>query len=266
MTRSIPISLAPVLEHLELEQTEIVTLKQLEAIAREAGVRTAPALIAHRLLGLGWLLRTGLNGAWEFAPGAHAGPFTRGGPLVPVKAALALDPDLPARLALTSAAWAYGFADRTPSKIELAVAPGRTVAAGLARRVTVLRFDTRLKPIERRGVPVHRVESVLVHMAARPSHVTSWGGVAEWIGDLVAEAMEADVRLELAGRPRAVRVRLAYLLQGMWPKLAEQLGDDGSSKVWFGSRRKLRRHSQRWHVADTLLPFDPAKLAPVRRT
>ena len=266
MTRSIPISLAPVLEELELAQPEIVTLKHLGDIARDVGVRTSPALIAHRLLALGWLLRTGLNGAWEFAPGAHAGPLSRGGPLLAFKAALALAPDLPAALALSSAAWAYGFADRTPSKIELAVASGRTVAAGLARNVRVLRFDSKLKPIDRKGVPVQRVESVLVHMAARPSHVTSWGGVAEWIGDIVAEAKEADVLFELSGRPRAVRVRFAYLLQALWPRLSDQIGDEGTSKVWFGPRRKLRRHSQRWRVADTVLPFDPAKLSPVHRS
>ena len=265
MTRSIPISLAPILEHLELEQPEIVTLNQLRDIARETGSRTSPALIAHRLLALGWLLRTGLNGAWEFAPGAHAGPLSRGGPLLAFKAALALAPGLPAALALSSAAWAYGFADRTPSRIELAVAPGGTVAAGLTRKVRILRFDTRLEPVDRKGVPVQRVESVLVHLAARPSHVTSWAGVAEWIGDLVAEAKEADVQLELSGRPRAVRVRLAYLLQALWPRLAEQIGDEGTSKVWFGPRRKLRRHSQKWRVADTVLPFDPAKLPPVHR-
>ena len=72
-------------------------------MAAQLGVRTAPAFVAHRLQALGWLLRTGLSGAWEFAPGAHAGPHSRGGPLLPVKAALALMPELPAAVALTLA-------------------------------------------------------------------------------------------------------------------------------------------------------------------
>ena len=103
-------------------------------------------------------------------------------------------------------------------------------------------------------------------MAARPSHVKSWGAVAEWLGDTVAEAVEADVLSELVDRPRAVRVRLAYLLQGLWPELAQRVGADAGTKVWFGPRRKLQRHSQRWHIADSVLPFDPAKFSRVRRS
>ena len=86
----------------------------------------------------------------------------------------------------------------------------------------------------------------------------------EWLGDVVAEAVEADILLELEDRPRAVRVRLAYLLQGLWPELSEQSGGGAGTKVWFGPRGKLRRHSQRWRIADSILPFDPAKLPRVR--
>lgn len=264
MTRSVPISLAPVVERLELDQPEIVTLKQLTRMAAELDVRTAPALIAHRLQVLGWFLSTGLSGAWEFAPGAHAGPHSRGGPLLPVKAALALMPELPAAVALTSAAWAHGFADRTPPQVQVAAKSGARVPAGLARQVQVLRFDARLDPVKRKGVPVQRVETLLVHLAARPSQVRSWGEVGEWLGDIVAEAVEADVLLELEERPRAVRMRLAYLLQGLWPDLSERIGSGAGTKVWFGPRAKLRRHSQRWRIADSILPFDPALLPRVQ--
>ena len=264
MTRSVPIALAPVVERLELNQPEIVTLKQLTGMVAELEIRTAPALVAHRLQVLGWLLRTGLSGAWEFAPGAHAGPHSRGGALLPLKAALALIPDLPVSIALTSAAWVQGFAGRTPPKIQVAVKSGARVPAGLVRQVQVLRFDARLHPVTRKGVPVQRVESLLVHMAARPSQIKSWGEVVEWLGDIVVEAVEADVLLELEERPRAVRMRLAYLLQGLWPDLAERVGSGAATKVWFGPRGKLRRHSQRWRIADSLLPFDPAILPRVR--
>jgi len=264
VTRSLPISLAPVVERLEFDQPEIVTLKQIAEIAAELGVRTAPALIAYRLRERGWLLSTGLSGAWEFAPGAHAGPHSRGGPLLPVRAALALAPDLSAAVALTSAAWVYGLADRAPPRIELAVKPGERIPAGLGRKVQVRRFDSRLESARRRGVPVQRFETLLVHMAARPAQVTSWGAVPEWLGDMVADAEESDILLEVANRTRSVRARLAYLLQGLWPELASRLGAGAKTKVWFGPRGKLRRHSQRWRVADSILPFDPAKLPLVR--
>lgn len=265
MNRSIPASLAPIVERLELDQPQIVTLQQLTKIGREVESRTSPALIAHRLRKRGWLLSTGLNGAWEFAPAAHAGPHSRGGPLLPVLAALALDPDLPAAVALGSAAWAHGLADRAPLRVALALIPGERVPAGLRRRAHVVHFSTRLESVQRKGVPVQRLETLLVHLATRPSHMTSWGAVADWLGDVVAEADEAKIFSELIDRPRAVRMRLAYLLEGVWPDLAERLGaDSATSKVWFGPRQKLRRHSQKWHVADSLLPFDPSKLPMVR--
>lgn len=119
-------------------------------------------------------------------------------------------PELSAAVALTSAAWIYGLGDRIPSQIELAAKPGERVPAGLRSKARILNFDARLDPVKRKGVPVERFETILVHLAARPSHVKSWGAVAEWLGDIVAEAVEADVLSELVDRPRAVRVRLAY--------------------------------------------------------
>jgi len=269
MARSLPRSLAPVVERLELDQPEIVTSADLARMALEFGIGTAPALVAHRLLRLGWLLPTGVNGAWEFVPGSHAGPHSRGGPLLPIKAALARKPDLPAAVALSSAAWLWGLADHAPPTIELAVRPGTHLPAGLRRQVQVLWFDARLPAGHRRGVPVQRLASVLVHLAARPARIASWGGVVEWLADAVSEVEEAELRLELIDRPHAVHARLAYLLQGLWPAAAERIGAAGGgagkgSRVWFGRRAKVRRHAARWHVADTLLPFDPAQLAPVR--
>ncbi|MDT5031236.1 MAG: hypothetical protein QOC94_1407 [Actinoplanes sp.] len=35
------------------------------------------------------------------------------------------------------------------------------------------------------------------------------------------------------------------------------------TKTWFGGRRKIVRHDNRWQVADTLLPFDPRTLERV---
>lgn len=264
MTRSIPKTLAPVVERLELEQPEVVTLQDLASIAKDLDLRTAPPLLAYRLRERGWLLPTPTRGVWEFAPGARAGPYSRSGPLLALRAALARAPDLPLAVALSSAAWGHGLADRVPPRLELALLPGRRPPAGLERQARILPFESRLEPEPLRGVPVQRFETMLVHMAARPTHVRSWGGVVTWIADVVVEAEEPDLRHELAGRPGAVRIRLAYLLQGMWPSLADELARDKRTKVWFGPRAKLRRHSQRLLVADSILPFDPAGLPQVR--
>src|ERR1035437_6125238 len=79
MTRTIPSSLAPVLEQLELYQADLVTTARLDELVRTAGIRTATRTVATRLRERGWLLPTGQRGVWEFAPAAVAGAYRRGG-------------------------------------------------------------------------------------------------------------------------------------------------------------------------------------------
>ena len=75
---------------------------------------------------------------------------------------------------------------------------------------------------------------MLVHMAFRPGQVDSWGAVAEWLGDAAAEADENEIMLELEDRSRAVRTRLAYLLNGC------VAGPGGSSRARCSNDRVVR--------------------------
>jgi len=109
------------------------------------------------------------------------------------------------------------------------------------------------------------VESVLVHMAAKPSAVRSWASAVEWLPDLAAELVWEAIAQELQVRPRAARARTGYLLTGLRPDLAERIGPlaETTSRTWFGPRGKPLRHDSRWQIADALLPFDPRTLGPV---
>jgi len=49
MTRTIPHSLAPVLEQLELYQADLVTTARLDELVRTAGIRTATRTVCDRL-------------------------------------------------------------------------------------------------------------------------------------------------------------------------------------------------------------------------
>jgi hypothetical protein len=266
-TRGIPPSASPVLTALELDAPELVSLADLTDLVQQAGIRTEPRVVADRLRKLGWLLPTETAGVWEFAPAAHAGPIGHGDPYLELRAALTAHPSLDASVCLTSALAAHGLADRAPDRVEVAVRTGVSVPRGLRRATRVVTFDARLEPDRSRGVPVHRPATVLVHLAARPVDVQGWGAIAEVLPDLAETVTPADVDAELDGRPRSVRVRLAYLTQCVDPALAERLlppgeGGRAAPKVWFGPRAPLKRHSTRFAVADTLLPFDPATLHP----
>lgn len=269
MTRGIPPSFGPLMTELELDAPKILTMADLSELVRRTGIGTEPRVVAARLRERGWLLPTGTPGVWEFAPASHAGPIGHGDLYLPLRTALAARPALDAAVCLVSAMRAHGLAERAPDRLEVAVAKGVAVPAGLRQRARVIAFDASITSQAIGGVPVHAPATILVHLAARPSDVRGWGTVADTLADLVETAQAEDIHRELAGRPRSVRVRLAYLLQAVMPGLAERLvpleeGGRSAPKVWFGPRGPLKRHSTRFSVADTLLPFDPVELRPDR--
>jgi len=267
VTRDIPPSLGPVMTELELDAPEVVTMAELAALVERYGIGTDPKVVAGRLRARGWLLSTGIRGVWEFAPAAHAGPISHGDPYLPLRAALAGHPGLPLAVCLISALRSHGLAERAPDRLEIAVPTSTSVPAGLRRRARVVMFEAKLSPQLFDSVPVHVPATVLVHLAARPADVRGWGTIADTLADLVATADVTEIDRELEGRPRSVRVRLAYLTQGVAPDLADRLvppeeGGRTAPKVWFGPRGTLKRHNTRFSVADTVLPFDPADLRP----
>ncbi|MGH9089901.1 MAG: type IV toxin-antitoxin system AbiEi family antitoxin [Acidimicrobiales bacterium] len=252
---------------MELEAPQVVSLAELAGLVNQAGIGTEPRVVADRLRKLGWLLPTKTAGVWEFAPAAHAGPIGHGDQFLGLRAALAARPSLDAAVCLTSALAAHGLVDRAPDRLEVAIRSGGSIPQGLRRATRVVVFDPNLAPERSLGVPVHRPATVLLHLAARPVDVRGWGAIADALPEVIDVTTPSDIDAELTGRPRSVRVRLAYLVQGVAPALAERLvpPDEGgrtAPKVWFGPRTRLKRHSSRFSVADTLLPFDPADLRP----
>lgn len=264
--RTLPAGLAAIVEALELNQVRLVTTEMLEDLRLRAGIATPARQIASRLRERGWLLATRRRGVYEFAPGAHAGPLSRGDQTLQLQAVLTTRTDWSVGLTMQSAAWALGLADRTPSRLEVAVPNrevGRSVGGVLGDEARVLTFAAQLPMEHHRGVPVLSVDSVVVHMAAHPAHVRSWQSALEWLPDLVAEATHDRVEQELTGRPRAVAARTAYLLSGMRPDISAQVAPTPAGKVWFGPRDHLLRHDSKLLIADTILPFNPRTLASV---
>ncbi|QPZ37453.1 type IV toxin-antitoxin system AbiEi family antitoxin [Paramicrobacterium chengjingii] len=264
MTRSISRAMGGVLEELELEQPELVTSEHLDRLVQQQGLRTPVKVVAARLRERGWLLPTGRRGVWEFAPAAVAGAYSRNDPVMPLRAFLAERPDARCALTFQAAAWAHDAADRSPARPEVAA-----VTSELARQLPAALAGTVFKPCldyqDIRGVPVLAIESLIVHMAARPKAVRSWSSALEWFPELARRPVPDLLMKELSGRPASIRARTGYLLQGLRPDLAVAIRElaPPAGKTWFGSRGPLRRHDAAWQIADTLLPFNPRELAAV---
>lgn len=150
MARTLSKGLAPVVERLELDRPEVVTLRDIEEICDEEGIGTEPRVVASRLKKAGWLLPTGQRGAWEFAPADLAGPYSACDPLLPVKAFAAANPKAAPLLRGQTAAWAMGLADRVPATVEVAMGAG--AHATVPEGVSTCSYRTALPPRRAKGV------------------------------------------------------------------------------------------------------------------
>ncbi len=259
MARTITRGLAPVVERLELDRPQVVTLRDIERICAEEAVRTEPRVVASRLKKAGWLLPTGRRGAWEFAPAELAGPYSSYDPLLPVKAVAATDESAKPLLRGQTAAWALGLADRVPSRVEVVFAPGPRAA--LPDEVAACTYSTKLQPRKAKGVLSLATEAVLVQMAERPSSVRSWASAAEWLPDVMAEMSADNTLTELQGRTAATVQRVGYLLQGTRPDIAEAVfaAKEPKNVARFGQGHALRT-DMKWLVSDAELPWDPQEM------
>lgn len=259
-SRTLGPALAKVVEELELDQPVVVTLNDLADILQRRAIRTGPVEVARRLRDRGWLLETAQRGVYEFAPGAHAGPYGHGDPFVDLRAFLANEPQgaITARAAacLHSAVWLRGFSDRAPNKHELAVPRGVRVPKALSSAYRVVRFDAELEPEMLEGVPVQRPASLLVHLASRPSDVRSWTVFVDALPDLVTGTSAEELGREIRSRSGATRARLGYLLEGQNTDHLH-LTDLGvvrpAGTIWFGPRDGKVHYDARWNIADTTL-------------
>lgn len=260
MTRYIPKWLSLVVESLELNRPELVTMGELNEIAGGLGIDTPGYVISDRLRKLGWLLETSQRGVWEFAPAENAGPYSTSDPLLPVKAFVLAHPYCKAALSLQTAAWALGLADRVPSRIEVAFVKRPTVK--IPDEISPNVFESKIGTTEAKGTVCLRPESIIVQMAQKPGVVRSWQGALEWLPDVAYETEGALILAELDSRPLSVWARTGYLLSGMRPDVAEEIRKEfiPRSKTRFGSRKTALRNDEAWKVSDTLLPFDPREL------
>jgi hypothetical protein len=255
--RSVPKSLASVVEELELRRPTLVTKEFLGEILSEHRIGLNPRDVAHRLQKHGWLLSLRTEDAWEFAPAARAGRFDSGDPLIEFRATLHHRPDLPAAVAYESAAWLHNLMRRSPEVEVIAIKPGvsHPPALGVFR---VTRMWGQLPPIEMNELPVWGVETLLVLMGQRPTAFRAWPTVMEWLPEAVSRADKVLLFKELQGRKLPTWARVGYLLEAGG---GEEIGESIQGKVklsrrgpfYLGRRIASGKYDKRWDVIDSIL-------------
>ncbi len=255
--RSIPATLAPVLEELELRQPKVVTKKLLAEILASEHIGLDVSDVANRLQKHGWLLSLKTRGIWEFAPAARAGAIDSGDQFIELRATLIRRPGLKVAVAYESAAWLHGLAHRPPVRDVVAVPRGIAPPPALLEfRVT--RNVGTLDPVSLDGLPVWRTETLLVLMAAYPTAFRAWPTVSEWLHEAAERTDWKLIERELAERRPATWVRTGYLMEiAGQTEVADRISIDsrfkGHGPYYFGLRKKPGKHSKRWDIIDSLL-------------
>ncbi|MEC4177070.1 type IV toxin-antitoxin system AbiEi family antitoxin [Adlercreutzia sp. R21] len=264
MSRTIPESLSPILEDLELDRPQLVSLAALRAMCEHHRIGTDPRVVASRLKQKGWLVATPQRGVWEFAPAELAGSYSSADPLLALKAFSIAHPECKNALRGQSAAWALGLADRAPSTISVAFEERPKVK--MPPDLAPVTFAPQTPVRSAKGVSALGPASIVVQMAERPSSVRSWQSAVEWLPDVAFEIDGGELLKELEGRPNSVAQRTGYLLQGMRPDLAAAVADTHAAQVVakMGTSEVPIRYDQRWMVSDALLPFGPRELEAVK--
>lgn len=257
VARTIPPSLASVVEQLELDGASIVTVADLARISGPNPSDDAARQVAYELQRAGWLGRLRTKNAWEFLPGARGGPIGSEDRLVEFRARRATDPGWGGVLAMESAATLHGLAQRLPAQEVVALPHGETFPKALSGDWRYVRLD--LGPNGATLVnelPTWTVDALIVGVATRPSGYRDVAGLGQWL-ELAAERVDTEAVIDLLKTQNAAtRQRAAYLLSAALfrEKVDEVLrAYPPHQPVWLGPRTTGGHFDRRCLVNDTLL-------------
>lgn len=257
MARTIPPSLAAVVEQLELDGASIVTVADL---ARMLGLNTPGdqgRQVAYELQRAGWLGRLRTKNAWEFLPGARGGPIGSADRFVEFRARRATDPSWGGVLAMESAASLHGLAQRLPAQEVVALPHGATFPKALAGDWRYVRLDMGQEGNTLvNALPTWTIDALVVGVAARPSGYRDVAGLGQWL-EVAAHRVDVDAVVDLLkAQNAATRQRTAYLLAAaLFREKADVVLREypPSQPVWLGPRKVGGYFDRDCLVNDTLL-------------
>jgi len=257
--RSVPSSLAPIIEELELRQPKLVTKAYLESLIAERNLKLRPEEVSHRLQKQGWLLSLKTKDAWEFAPASRAGKIGSGDPFIELRATLYHRPDLPAAIAYDSAAWLHGFARRPPDKDVLSI-PSHIVPPPALRGFRITHLQGQIDPVQIDELPIWSVETLIVLMGERPMSYRAWPTVMEWLREATSRVDYDLILKELSGRGLATWARTGYILEAggrkdLGEKIHQQLDPSRKGPFYLGPRNSPGKVDKRWDVRDSILIY-----------
>lgn len=216
MVRTIPKYLALIIEQLELDEAELLTIKDIQRYAASAGSTIQAARIAFELKNRGWLLPTSARGVYEFSPGANAGAYSKGGKLSNIRAVALANPSIKWFYSHQSALYFHKIIDQMPDSPQITIKCNSIKNVPYAfTKLTPYVFDAQLEPVIINGNPVEQLETLLVHICAKPSSVSDWFIYEENIRNIWNECDIHKLRQELDKQSGNTQNRLKKLLRSI---------------------------------------------------
>lgn len=243
VARVISRSVADVVEQLELDGDQVITLDRLStamAHAGHEGTETDVRRLAYELQRAGWLGQLRTRHAWEFLPGARGGAYGSGDRFIELRAQRAVDPTWRGVLAMESAASVLGFAQRFPEQEVVALPAGQPFPKALSRAWRYVRIELAQAGLTTiNGLPSWNLDGLIVGIAMRPSAYKDVAGLAQWLPQAGAAVNVDTVISLLASMPRASAQRAAYLLGSAGnrdARTAVVATYPATETVWLGPR------------------------------
>lgn len=216
MVRTIPKYLALIIEQLELDQVKLLTIKDLQRYASSVGSTGQATRMSFELKNRGWLLPTSARGVYEFSPGANAGAYSTGGKLLDIKAVALANPEIKWFYSHQSALYFHKIIDQMPDKPQITIKCNSIKNVPYAfTKLTHNVFDSQLEPIIINGNPVEQLETLLVHICAKPSSVSDWFVYEENIRDIWDECDINKLHQDLDKQSLNTKNRLKKLLRSI---------------------------------------------------
>ncbi|MGV9797978.1 type IV toxin-antitoxin system AbiEi family antitoxin [Mycobacterium sp. NPDC003449] len=243
VARTIPPSIAGVVEQLELDGGLVVTVDRLAAAMRDADLEVDEPDIprfAYELQRDGWLGRLRTKYAWEFLPGARAGAYGSGDRFIEFRAQHAVHPTWRGVLAMESAGSVLGVAQRLPDKEVVALPADERFPKALVgewRYVRVELPERGLTTVD--GLPSWNLEGLVVGIAARPAAYKDVAGLGQWLPEASLRVDVGTVIALLVAMNSATSQRAAYLLGAAGNQDARAAILDAypaAETVWLGPR------------------------------
>lgn len=255
--RTISDVLAPVIEHLELEADTLVTLEDLIALRPDVPESTIRGM-ASELVQRGWLRPLKAKGAYEFIPGAAAGPYPSGDPWLELRAALKLSPGMKAHVGLASAAWILGYRERSPGRQVVFATRDPKPPPSLSQTYDLVKTarNRMFGSNDIRGVPVASIERIYLEAAWRTDKLDVRTDV-RWISRLISNADPQVVveYLELLSI-KSVWARAGYLAEIIGnPETAEQIrvrSPISGGPYYFGNTKRTDYFVVKWNLYDNM--------------